>query len=84
MESAELNVSQGKGNESLCALTPVTSTLGAIWSIWQILKHLPLFVCLKDDLEVFVSSVFEEQNELSESSLPLERSSEYWSMSFCD
>lgn len=51
MYSAELNISVWKGNESYCAPTLFASTLGTIWLIWQILKHLPPFVCLKDYLE---------------------------------
>lgn len=30
----------------------------AIWGIWQSLKHLSSFVCLKDDLELFVLPMF--------------------------
>lgn len=50
----------------------VSSTLGAIWSIWQILRHLPPFICLKDYLEQFGSIMLKQQNERSESSFLLQ------------
>lgn len=53
---AELDASPcgGKTRAGVRALALVASTSGAIWLIWQILEHLPPFVCLKDDSEPFV------------------------------
>lgn len=35
-----------------CAERSSLDPAGAIWLIWQVLKHLPSFVCLKDGLEL--------------------------------